>query len=98
MKFTILGSGGSISTPRPFCQCPMCYKARREGSPNKRNSSSLYINDIATLIEHSESEMFKSVKITTLGYQGNESNNYAYLIEENHKKVQYASCDTLHMA
>lgn len=51
MKLTILGSGGAIPTPRPFCQCFVCKKAREEGEPYKRNSSSLYINDNFTLID-----------------------------------------------
>lgn len=51
MKLTILGSGGCTPTPRPFCQCCTCKKARKEGEPYKRNSSSLYVNDIFTLID-----------------------------------------------
>lgn len=51
MKLTILGSGGATPTPRPFCQCPTCEKAREEGEPYKRNSSSLYVNDVFTLFD-----------------------------------------------
>lgn len=51
MKLTIVGSGGTIPTPRPFCQCSTCKKARKYGEPYKRNSSSIYINDIFTLID-----------------------------------------------
>jgi phosphoribosyl 1,2-cyclic phosphate phosphodiesterase len=54
MKLTIVGSGGAIPTPRPFCQCPTCEKARKEGEPYKRNSSSLFIDDIFTLIDCGE--------------------------------------------
>ena len=54
MKLTVVGSGGAISTPRPFCQCPTCEKARKEGEPYKRNSSSLFIKDIFTLIDCGE--------------------------------------------
>lgn len=51
---TILGSGGAMPTPRPFCQCKTCKKARTIGEPYKRNSSSLFINDINTVIDCGE--------------------------------------------
>lgn len=51
MKLTILGSGGAMPTPRPFCQCVTCKKARKKGEPYMRNSSSLYVNDAFTLID-----------------------------------------------
>jgi len=182
MKLTVLGSGGATPTPRPFCQCPTCKKARKEGEPYKRNSSSLFANDIFTLIdcpedigdslnrrnikrvdnlfithwhpdhafglrplleayfnfvkskadkqvtiylpkrvleelkqhypsishfsdvlkiakirqiEHAESTRFGNTKITAVGYKGKESNTFAYLFEENSKKVLYAPCDTI---
>lgn len=53
MKLTILGSGGAMPTPRPFCQCEVCKKARKQ-EEFKRNSSSLFINDIKTLIDCGE--------------------------------------------
>lgn len=54
MKLTILGSGGVIPTPRPFCQCEVCKKARKIGEPYKRNNSSLLIENINTLIDCGE--------------------------------------------
>lgn len=51
MKLKILGSGGAMPTPRPFCTCPLCEKARIEGEPYKRNSSSLYIEDAKAVID-----------------------------------------------
>ncbi|MFH1751959.1 MAG: MBL fold metallo-hydrolase [archaeon] len=54
MKLTILGSGGAIPTPRPFCQCKVCMKAREKGEPFKRNSCSLFIKDINTIIDCGE--------------------------------------------
>lgn len=54
MELIITGSGGAIPTPRPFCQCLVCKKARKEGEPYKRNSSSLFISDISTLIDCGE--------------------------------------------
>ena len=54
MILTILGSGGAMPTPRPFCQCKACEKARKIGEPYKRNSSSLFINNINTVIDCGE--------------------------------------------
>jgi len=54
MELTILGSGGATPTPRPFCQCAVCKRARTQGEPFKRNSSALYIDDIFTLIDCGE--------------------------------------------
>ncbi len=54
MKLTILGSGGAMPTPRPYCQCVICKKARKFGEPYKRNSSSLFIQDISTVIDCGE--------------------------------------------
>jgi len=54
MKLTILGSGGAMPTPRPYCQCAICKKARKLGEPFKRNSSSIFINEINTVIDCGE--------------------------------------------
>ncbi|MDQ1316474.1 MAG: Lactamase protein [Candidatus Poribacteria bacterium] len=54
MTITILGSGGAMPTPRPFCQCKTCVKARKVGEPYKRNSCSLFVNDINTVIDCGE--------------------------------------------
>lgn len=51
MQITFLGTGGTMATPRPFCECGICEKARDMGEPYKRNSSSIYINDIKGLID-----------------------------------------------
>jgi phosphoribosyl 1,2-cyclic phosphate phosphodiesterase len=51
MKLTILGSAGNIPIPRPFCNCEICKKARKQGEPYKRCLSSLFIDDIKTLID-----------------------------------------------
>jgi phosphoribosyl 1,2-cyclic phosphate phosphodiesterase len=50
MKFKILGSGGAMPVPRPFCQCKLC-KLARENSKYKRNSCSAFVEDINTLID-----------------------------------------------
>lgn len=53
MKLKILGSGGAITTPQPFCQCTICKKARKD-IRFKRNNSSLFIQDINTVIDCGE--------------------------------------------
>jgi len=54
MKLTIMGSGGAMPTPRPYCQCEICKKARKLGEPYKRNGSSLFVQGINTLIDCGE--------------------------------------------
>jgi len=54
MELIILGSGGATPTPKPFCQCTICKKARRLGEPYKRNGSSLFIKDINAVIDCGE--------------------------------------------
>ena len=182
MKLTILGSGGATPTPRPFCRCLVCKRARKVGEPFKRNSSSLFINDISALfdcgedigdslnrrnvknveslfithwhpdhtyglrplleafvdfetdrpnkqvtvyiptrvfkdlkqhypstsyftdhlkvaiirhINHFQSVKLGKIKITAIGYKGEKSHTFAYLLEENNKRVLYAPCDTI---
>ncbi len=43
-----------MPTPRPFCQCAICRKARKLGEPYRRNSSSLFIQDANTVIDCGE--------------------------------------------
>jgi phosphoribosyl 1,2-cyclic phosphate phosphodiesterase len=182
MKLTVLGSGGCTPTPRPFCECLVCRKARELGEPYKRNSSSLFVNEIFTLIdcpediadslnrrrirrvnnlfithwhpdhtfglrpvleacfnflenkpdkqisvympnrvatdlkqhypsvshfvdrlrvakisniEHGESVQIGETQVTAVGYTGKDSRTFAYLLEEDNKKVLYAPCDTI---
>lgn len=54
MKFTIIGSGGCVSTPRPLCTCPVCAQARLKGAPYSRHGCSLYIEEIGLLIDTPE--------------------------------------------
>jgi phosphoribosyl 1,2-cyclic phosphate phosphodiesterase len=51
MRLTIVGSGGATSTPRPFYECSICERARREGEPYKRNSSSLFVEEALMLVD-----------------------------------------------
>ena len=54
MKLIFLGTAGAMPTPRPYCQCITCKKARKLGEPFKRNSSALFIDDINTVIDCGE--------------------------------------------
>ena len=54
MKFKILGSGGCVCTPKPLCQCTVCAQARQKGYPYARCGCSLYLEDIAMLIDTPE--------------------------------------------
>ncbi len=180
MELIILGSGGAIPIPRPFCECIICKKARKN-IKYRRATSSLFVKDINTLIDCGEDiyysinrenikkidnlfithwhpdhtfglrtileanynfrnktakriinvyipkNVYKSLKkyfpvidyyfdvekvaklfliedkdklkfgkytIEVIGYQGNNSDTYAYLIKES-KTVLYSPCDTI---
>jgi len=54
MKFTIIGSGGCTALPKPLCQCNICTQARKNGYPYARCGPSLYLQDIAMLIDTPE--------------------------------------------
>lgn len=54
MKFTIIGSGGCVCTPKPLCQCQVCVQARKEGYPYARCGCSLFLEDIFLLVDTPE--------------------------------------------
>lgn len=54
MRFTIIGSGGCVSLPRPACRCPVCAQARRLGAPYARHGCSLFLHDAALLVDTPE--------------------------------------------
>lgn len=54
MKFIITGSGGCVCTPKPCCQCSVCIEAREKGYPHARCGCSLYLEDIALLVDTPE--------------------------------------------
>lgn len=54
MRFTVTGSGGCVSLPRPLCQCPVCVQARAKGVPYARHGCSLYCHDASLLIDTPE--------------------------------------------
>ncbi len=53
MEFIVLGSGGAMPTPRPFCQCKICQDARKDIS-KKRNASSLFLKEINGVVDCGE--------------------------------------------
>lgn len=54
MKFTVIGSGGCVCTPKPLCQCRVCLQARKKGYPHARCGCSLYLEDASLLIDTPE--------------------------------------------
>lgn len=54
MRFTVIGSGGCVCTPKPLCQCHVCTQAREKGYPYARCGCSLYLEDISLLIDTPE--------------------------------------------
>lgn len=54
MKIEILGSGGATTTPRPFCGCRVCQKARTRGLPYSRSGPSYFIHGPNLLIDTPE--------------------------------------------
>lgn len=54
LTFTILGSGGHTSIPKPLCRCRICSEAREKGYPSARCGCSLYFDDIKAVIDTPE--------------------------------------------
>jgi len=54
MRFTIIGSGGCVCTPKPLCQCKVCVQARKKGYPYARCGCSLFLEDISLLVDTPE--------------------------------------------
>ena len=54
MKFKIIGSGGCTATPKPLCSCNVCTTARTKGFPYARCGASLYLEDIALVVDTPE--------------------------------------------
>lgn len=59
MKIEILGAGGAIPVPRPFCPCAVCEEARQKGAPYTRLGPSLFIHDIGLLFDTPEEIAFQ---------------------------------------
>lgn len=54
MKIEILGSGGATTTPRPFCGCRVCQKARTKGLPYSRWGPSYFVHGAKLLVDTPE--------------------------------------------
>src|SRR5579871_6108662 len=54
MHFTILGSGGPLTTPRPGCGCRVCADARRTGGHGWRGGPGIYVPEARLLIDATE--------------------------------------------
>lgn len=54
MRIEVLGSGGAMMTPRPFCECHVCGEARAKGGRYSRLGPAYYIHDISLLIDTPE--------------------------------------------
>ncbi|MBN2880470.1 MBL fold metallo-hydrolase [Candidatus Woesearchaeota archaeon] len=67
MQFKILGSGGAIPIPRPFCQCEVCNQARLN-SKLKRNSSCASIGNVLIDCPEDISDSLNRNNITNIDY------------------------------
>jgi phosphoribosyl 1,2-cyclic phosphate phosphodiesterase len=54
MKIEILGSGGAVITPKPFCSCGMCEEALIEGGAYNRTGPSVFLHDANILFDTPE--------------------------------------------
>ena len=54
MRIEVLGSGGAMMTPRPFCDCRVCATARVQGGRHMRLGPAYFIHDIQMLIDTPE--------------------------------------------
>jgi len=51
MQWTVLGSGGCMTIPKPLCRCRVCREARGKGVPYSRSGPSAFLHDINLLID-----------------------------------------------
>jgi phosphoribosyl 1,2-cyclic phosphate phosphodiesterase len=49
-----LGTGGSVTTPRPLCDCRVCEQARERGVPYSRSGPSVFVHGPDVLIDTPE--------------------------------------------
>jgi phosphoribosyl 1,2-cyclic phosphate phosphodiesterase len=54
LKVEILGSGGSVTIPRPSCLCAVCVEARAKGVPYERTGPSVFVHGPDVLIDTPE--------------------------------------------
>lgn len=55
----ILGCGGAVSVPRPFCRCVPCQQAREYGAPYTRYCPSIFIHGLNVLIDTGEESLIQ---------------------------------------
>lgn len=65
MKIEILGSGGAVSTPKPFCDCEVCRLARKGTMVDSRYGPSVFIHGPDILIDTPE-EIFIQINRSTI--------------------------------
>jgi len=51
MELKIIGSAGTNTIPKLYCNCDLCVQARRKGMPYKRRSSSFFIKELDSVFE-----------------------------------------------
>lgn len=54
MRLTFLGSGGNLPIPMPTCSCRICRQARDRGIPYARHGNSMYLHDMAAMVDAPE--------------------------------------------
>lgn len=54
MHVHVLGSGGNTPIPTPTCTCTVCEQARDDGIPYSRGGNSLYLPDLAAIVDAPE--------------------------------------------
>lgn len=54
MRLLVLGSGGNTPIPTPTCGCTVCQQARTVGPPYSRGGNSLYLPDLAAMVDAPE--------------------------------------------
>jgi len=54
MKLEILGSGGAVTTPKPFCTCSVCVAARKGSPIESRFGPCVFIHGPNLLIDTPE--------------------------------------------
>jgi len=54
VRVEFLGTGGAVTTPRPFCDCRVCVEAREKGVPYSRSGPSVFVHGPDVLVDTPE--------------------------------------------
>jgi phosphoribosyl 1,2-cyclic phosphate phosphodiesterase len=65
MKLEVLGSGGAVTTPKPFCFCNSCLEAKNNGNLYSRLGPSVFIHGPDILIDTPE-EIFVEINRSSI--------------------------------